>query len=220
MNEANEKSLPESIRPETLPVERADLETRLALLGATNPGLKPPKMPEVKTPRRRPKSPYGSYVMLGALAFLVGILGTITALEYSTPRVADASTPIADVSALEADIAEERELVAAGAMAGAMGQVVQLEPIDIVVDTRDWAAPSSTDATLAETIPTPPVRRAVRRPVVQTEPVILATSAPAAEELPALSEAPASDDLIASLAEPAPHELLDSPVEADALAAR
>ena len=76
------------------------------------------------------------------------------------------------------------------------------------------------DATLAETIPTPPVRRAVRRPVVQTEPVILATSAPAAEELPALSEAPASDDLIASLAEPAPHELLDSPVEADALAAR
>lgn len=220
MNEANEKSLPESIRPETLPVERADLETRLALLGATNPGLKPPKMPEVKTPRRRPKPPYGSYVMLGALAFLVGILGTITALEYSTPRVADASTPIADVSTLEADIAEERELVAAGVMAGAMGQVVQLEPIDIVVDTRDWAAPSSTDATLAETIPTPPVRRAVRRPVVQTEPVIIATSAPAAEELPALSEAPASDDLIASLAEPAPHELLDSPVEADALAAR
>mgnify|MGYP003711635937 CR=1 FL=1 len=46
VNEANENSLPESIRPETLPVERADLETRLALLGATNPGLKPPKMPE------------------------------------------------------------------------------------------------------------------------------------------------------------------------------
>lgn len=205
----DESIIIESQRPETLPVERADLDARLALLGATNPELQPPKLPDAK-PRRRPKPPYGSYVMLGALAFLVGILGTITALEYSTPRVASADeAPIADVSAVEVT---KNAPVAAAA-------IVQLEPIDIVVDTTAWQMPSRTEATVTEAAP---VRRAVRRPL---RPVILATpaAAPEATELPPLSEAPATDvdAFIASLAEPAPRDVLGSPIaDAEPLAAR
>ena len=204
----DESIITESQRPETLPVERADLDARLALLGATNPGLQPPKLADPK-PRRRPKPPYGSYVMLGALAFLVGILGTITALEYSTPRVASAeAASIADVSAVEVT---KNAPVATAA-------IVQLEPIDIVVDTTAWQMPSRTEATVTEAAP---ARRAARRPI---RPVILATpEPPAATELPPLSEAPAADvdAFIASLAEPAPRDVLGSPIaDAEPLAAR